>query len=181
MSTTEDLWAAFHASGGSWEAWVDAKLAEEREHILAILAELTAHQQREMERNVLEVRAASRPADGRDGRSLNVRGTYSPETSYFALDLVSSDGATFIATRDNPGPLPGPHWQLAAKQGKRGPIGPRGERGEKGRDAVDAPVIANWKLDVQSYTATPIYSDGRFGPPLELHSLFERYNTETAP
>jgi hypothetical protein len=171
---SDDAWAAYHAAGGTWEAWVDVKLAEERERILAIVTEVIAHQQREMERTVLEMRAASRPMDGRDGRSLNVRGTYEPGASYFTLDIVVCDGASFIACRDNPGVCPGEHWQLIARQGKRGVPGPQGERGEKGRDGLSAPVIANWKLDVRTRTATPIYSDGRFGPALELGALFEQ-------
>jgi hypothetical protein len=179
MSTTsEDAWAAYHAAGGTWEAWIDARLAEERERILAIVTEVIAYQQREMERTVLEMRAASRPMDGRDGRSLSVRGTYDPGASYFTLDVVVCDGASFIACRDNPGVCPGEHWQLIARQGKRGVPGPQGERGEKGRDGLSAPVIADWKLDVRAHTVTPIYSDGRFGPVLELGALFESAQDE---
>jgi hypothetical protein len=174
MATSEDVWAAYHAAGGTWEAWIDARLAEEREHILAIMTEVIAHQQREMQQTVLEMRAASRPMDGRDGRSLNVRGTYDPGASYFTLDVVAADGASFISLKDNPGALPGPGWQLVSKQGKRGPPGPQGERGEKGRDGLNAPMITNWKLDVRARIATPIYSDGRFGPALELGALFEQ-------
>ena len=176
--TSDDAWAAYQAAGGTWEAWVDAKLAEERERILAIVTEVVAVLQREMQQTVLEMRAASRPMDGRDGRSLNVRGTYDPGASYFTLDIVVCDGASFIACRDNPGPCPGDGWQLSARQGKRGPPGPQGERGEKGRDGLSAPVITDWKLDVRTYTVTPIYSDGRFGPVLELGALFESAQDE---
>ena len=178
--TSEDAWAAYHAAGGTWETWVDAKLAEERERILAIVTEVTAHQLREMERTVLEMRAASRPMDGRDGRSLKIRDTWDPDACYFALDVVACDGASFVARRDNPGPCPGDGWQLCARQGPRGRPGPQGERGEKGRDGLSAPVITNWKLDVRARTATPIYSDGRFGPALELGALFEPSQDEGA-
>ena len=101
--TSDDAWAAYHAAGRTWEAWVDAKLAEERERILAIVTEVVAVLQREMQQTVLEMRAASRPMDGRDGRSLNVRGTYDPGASYFTLDVVACDGASFIACRDRAG------------------------------------------------------------------------------
>jgi hypothetical protein len=179
MSTSsETAWADYHAAAGSWEAWVDVKLAEQQERILSIMTEVIAKMQRDFAQTVLEIRAASRPMDGRDGRSLNVRGTYNPGASYFTLDVVVCDGASFICCRDNPGPLPGDGWQLIARQGKRGPPGAQGERGEKGRDGLSAPVITNWKLDVRTYTATPIYSDGRFGPALELRALFK--DDETA-
>jgi hypothetical protein len=153
-TTSEDAWTAYHAAGGTWEAWLDARLAEERESILAIMTEVTAVLQRQLQQTVLEMRAASRPMDGRDGRSLKVRDTWDPGASYFALDVVACDGASFVARRDNPGPCPGDGWQLCAKQGPRG------------------------KLDVRTRTATPIYSDGRFGPALELGALFESAQDE---
>jgi hypothetical protein len=102
-SSSETAWAGYHAAAGSWEAWVDAKLADQREQILAILTEVVAKVQRDFALTVLEVRAASRPADGRDGRSLNIRGTYDPGASYFTLDVVACDGASFIACRDRAG------------------------------------------------------------------------------
>jgi hypothetical protein len=107
MSTSsETAWENYHAAAGSWEAWVDAKLAEERERMLGIMTEVVAKIQRDFAQTVLEVRAASRPADGRDGRSLNVRGTWDPGASYFTLDVVACNGASFIARRDNPGVCP---------------------------------------------------------------------------
>jgi hypothetical protein len=112
--------------------------------------------------------------DGRDGRSLNVRGTFKAGESYRALDIVALNGGSFIARRDNPGPCPGAGWQLIASQGKRGE---KGERGSQGISGVPV-VIEKWRLDRDSYTAVPIMSDGREGPPLELRSLFEQFHTE---
>jgi hypothetical protein len=123
----ETAWADYHAAAGSWEAWVDAKLAEERERILSIMTEVVASLQRDFAQTVLEVRAASRPADGRDGRSLKVRGTWDPGASYFTLDVVALDGASFVAKRDNPGVCPGEFWQMLSRQGKKGPPGPQGD------------------------------------------------------
>jgi hypothetical protein len=176
MSTSsETAWADYHAAAGSWEAWVDAKLAEQQERILGIVTEVVAQMQRDFAQTVLEIRAASRPADGRDGRSLNVRGTWDPGASYFTLDIVACNGASFIARRDNPGVCPGEGWQMVAQQGPRGRPGPQGERGEKGAPAglSTAPTIRSWRVDRQHFLVIPIMSDGREGPGLDLRALFE--------
>jgi hypothetical protein len=174
MSTSsESAWADYHAAAGSWEAWVDAKLSEQREHLLAVMAEMLAGIQRDLERTVLEIRAASRPMDGRDGRSLNVRGTWDPGASYFTLDLVARDGAMFVARKDNPGECPGDGWQLSSRQGRKGERGERGERGESGAPGKDAPVLQKWLVDRRARTATPIYTNGLFGPVLDLTELLE--------
>jgi hypothetical protein len=173
MSTSEDAWRQYHESAGAWESWVDAKIAEAREHVLAVMAEVLAGVQRDFERTVLEMRAAARPADGRDGRSLIVRDTYDANTRYHALDVVALDGASFVARRDSPGPCPGDGWQLIARQGPRGRPGERGERGERGQDGINAPTLERWIVNRSNRTATPVYSNGIFGPVLDLRALFE--------
>jgi hypothetical protein len=40
-------------------------------------------------------------------------------------------------------------------------------------------MIREWKIDRPRYVATPVMSDGRDGPPLELHALFEQFLLET--
>lgn len=81
------------------------------------------------------VAAAGR--DGADGKSFEIRDTFDPKTSYSRLDVVSMNGASFAAKRDNPGQCPGDGWKLIAKQGgsgkpgDRGVQGPRGERGPR--------------------------------------------------
>ena len=112
--------------------------------------------------------------DGRDGRSLEVRGLFNNKETYQALDIVALNGGSFIAKKDNPGPCPGAGWQLIASQGKRGD---KGERGLQGIPGVPV-VIHNWRLDRANYIAVPVMSDGREGPPLELRSLFEQFHTE---
>jgi hypothetical protein len=112
--------------------------------------------------------------DGRDGRSLEVRGLFSDEQTYKALDIVVLNGGSFIAKKDNPGPCPGAGWQLIASQGKRGD---KGERGLQGIPGVPV-VIVKWHLDQDNYTAVPVMSDGREGPPLELRTLFDQFHTE---
>lgn len=81
--------------------------------------------------------------DGVDGRGFAVRGTWSPDEAYQALDVVALNGASFAARFDDPGPCPGEGWQLIAAQGKRGKpgdVGPRGERGLQGPPGL--PVVA---------------------------------------
>jgi len=36
-------------------------------------------------------------------------------------------------------------------------------------------TIREWKIDRARYVATPVMSDGREGPPLELRELFEQF------
>jgi hypothetical protein len=36
-------------------------------------------------------------------------------------------------------------------------------------------TIRDWKIDRARYVATPVMSDGREGPPLELRGLFEQF------
>jgi hypothetical protein len=115
---------------------------------------------------------------GRDGRTPRVRGTYTADATYQALDLVMRESSSFIATRDDPGPCPGDGWQMIACGGKRGAAGEKGERGPKGDAGASGTTIRDWKLDRTHYVATPIMSDGREGPPLELRGLFEQFFLE---
>ena len=39
-------------------------------------------------------------------------------------------------------------------------------------------LVRDWKIDRARYLATPIMSDGREGPPLELRGLFEQFLLE---
>jgi hypothetical protein len=60
----------------------------------------------------------------------------------------------YIALKDNPGPCPGPDWQLLASW------------------------VRDWEIDRTRYVITPIMSDGSKGPPLELRALFEQFLLE---
>ena len=100
--------------------------------------------------------------------SQRIRGTFSAQAKYDLGDVVALDGASFIARHDNPGLCPGDGWQLLARQGTRGIAGPRGIAGK------DAPTIASWVVDRERFIVTPIMSDGKQGPPLELRALFEQ-------
>src|SRR5262245_35969842 len=115
---------------------------------------------------------------GRDGNSITVRGTFDETADYRRLDVVARNGGSFVALKDAPGPCPGPGWQLLAGQGKRGVAGEKGERGERGPIGSSGATISGWKIDRARYLATPVMSDGREGPPLELRGLFEQFFLE---
>jgi hypothetical protein len=118
---------------------------------------------------------------GRDGKSFIVRGTFRESAEYRQLDVVALNGGSFIALKDAPGPCPGAGWQLIASQGKRGPPGDRGERGApgpQGDPGLSGATIRDWKIDRERYVATPVMSDGRDGPQLELRGLFEQFFSE---
>src|SRR6516164_3246447 len=61
----------------------------------------------------------------------------------------------------------------SALDGKNaGERGPQGPAGPPGKDAVK---LVRWTLDRATYTATPVMSDGSWGPPLDLRALFEQF------
>jgi len=123
-------------------------------------------------------------ADGQDGITPTIRGTYNPAGIYARLDIVALNSSSFIARKDQPGPCPGEDWQLivsAGKQGRPGPPGAKGERGEpgsKGGPGAPAPTILAWKVDRESYTVTPIMSDASEVPAIEMRALFEQFHDE---
>jgi hypothetical protein len=120
---------------------------------------------------------------GRDGRTPHVCGTYDVYKKYEQLDVVTCDGAAFIARRDDPGICPGDGWQLLSgkgSRGSRGETGPRGEKGERGPPGADAPTIVTWTIDRVHYRAVPTLSNGAQGPVLELRPLFEQFVEETS-
>ena len=118
---------------------------------------------------------------GHDALTPTIRGTFGTSGKYKKLDIVALDGAALIARRDNPGSCPGDGWQLLSRQGRpgrpgeRGERGPRGERGEKGESGA---TVIWWQLDPERYRISPLMSDGKVGPMLELRPLFERYHEE---
>ena len=81
----------------------------------------------------------------------------------------------FVAKSDDPGPCPGPNWQIgpSGKTGAAGQRGPKGDKGDNGDTIID------WHLDQSRYLAVPILSSGKQGPPLQLRALFEQFQIET--
>jgi hypothetical protein len=145
---------------GAYRNLVETRLMQERDCERAVLAEVIASLQRDFQETV---KVAIDAALAR-----RIRGTHDPKAEYCANDMVAKDGGTFIARRNNPGPLPGDGWQLLAKQGARGIAG---ERGAPGRDA---PRITGWIVDRSAFTVAPRFSDGTIGPLLELGTLFSQ-------
>ena len=86
---------------------------------------------------------ALRGADGTDGRSFRVVGTWREGVVYETLDVVALNGASFAAKRDHPGICPGEDWQMIASQGKRGNQGDIGKRGEPGPAGVVRTISVN--------------------------------------
>ena len=125
-------------------------------------------------------------APGADARSPTPKGTYEPDGIYQALDLVVLNGGAFLARRDDPGPCPGEGWQLIARQGARGIAGQKGERGEPGERGpagpagISAPKLARWRIDRETFRATPVMTDGTEGAVLELRALFQQFQDETS-
>jgi hypothetical protein len=117
---------------------------------------------------------------GRDAKNFTVRRVYHSDEHYQVLDIVSKNGGSFIARRDDPGECPGDGWTnltLPGKRGVEGPVGPKGDQGAKGEAA---PTILEWVLVYDNYRAIPLMSDGSPAPVLELRPLFERFFEETA-
>ena len=146
-----------------WENYFQSLIMQERDYFNDLLAEVIASLQRDFQATIkvaIETALARR-----------IKGTHDPKAEYFANDLVAKDGASFVAKRNNPGPLPGDGWQLLARQGQRGVAG---ERGAPGRDA---PRITGWIVDRSTYRVTPRLSDNTLGPALELGELFAQGET----
>jgi hypothetical protein len=121
--------------------------------------------------------------DGVDGRTPTIRGTFDVYKKYAQFDVVTFDGASYIAGRDDPGICPGDGWQLIAARGARGQKGspgPRGEKGDNGERGEPGVTIEAWPLDRERYRASPRMSNGTVGPMLELRGLFEQFQWETS-
>jgi hypothetical protein len=143
-----------------WVNFIESRVAEESEFLRDVVANAMALMRNEI---LAEVKATIEMALAR-----RIRGTHDPKAEYCANDIVAKDGGSFVAKRNNPGPLPGDGWQLMAKQGQRGIAGPQGIAGR------DARQIIGWKVDRQHFIVIPVMSDGKEGPALELRALFDQ-------
>jgi hypothetical protein len=83
----------------------------------------------------------------------------------------------FVVSRlkvDNAGPI-GP----AGPRGVDGRDGARGPRGERGAQGPAGPRIVSWETADESFTATPLGSDGRKSAPLRLLGMFQEFSAQT--
>jgi hypothetical protein len=113
-------------------------------------------------------------AAGAPGAGFNIRGTYSAETAYRALDVVTLDHTWFAARRDHPGRCPGPDWQ-SGPVGKKGDKGAPGERGAPGAPGPAGPHWVGARIDGYSLVAT--MSDGSTAR-VSLQPMIEQLHAE---
>jgi hypothetical protein len=109
--------------------------------------------------------------------SFNVKGTFDANAVYNYLDVVAFNGSSWVATRDRPGEVPGPGWQLLSSAGKRGP---RGDRGPVGRDGADAPTWRSVSFDPKKNAFLVRLSDGSPGPLISLDCIFAGIDVDPA-
>jgi hypothetical protein len=119
--------------------------------------------------------------DGTDAPSFRIEGTYDPDAKYRRLSICILNGSSFVARHDDPGPCPGPGWQLLACVGKRGRQGEKGERGERGPvgPAAIVPRIVSTEIDTD-YNLIILYTDNS-RDTIPLRAVFLKYNAETGP
>src|SRR5262249_35359194 len=65
------------------------------------------------------------------GAGFTIRSTYDDDEEYKHLDVVMTNGSSFVALKDAPGPCPGDDWQLLASRGSRGDRGLKGRAGPR--------------------------------------------------
>src|SRR5262245_3005345 len=120
--------------------------------------------------------SASPPPAATATASLCAARSTRPQSIVVSTSLLSTAAVSSLARmrRVPARVLAGSCWRAKASAGSlaRG----RGERGPAGLCGV---TIRDWKIDRARYAATPIMTDGREGPPLELRGLFEQFLHET--
>jgi hypothetical protein len=112
-------------------------------------------------------------------RMPRVRGTFAEAESYRQHDIVTRNGNSYIARKDQPGTLPGAGWQQLSMVGRTGSKGERGYSGERGPQGESGATFLCWKIDKRNYVAIPLMTNGKEGPRLYLRELFEQYHNET--
>jgi len=174
-------------SGGFYQAFVEL-LGEvvsderwrEREEVQEALAplrkEITALREElaELRGFANAVRGISAPE-----RWFKLRGEYREGGTYNRLDIVSRDGAWWVAKCDDAGVGPGQDWVRGpvGESGEKGARGERGLRGSKGAPGRDAPKFTAFDIDRANYRVIAKMSDGA-EMTLELRSLFEQFLAE---
>jgi uncharacterized coiled-coil protein SlyX len=107
--------------------------------------------------------------------SFNVKGTFDANAVYNYLDVVAFNGSSWVATRDRPGEVPGPGWQLLSSAGRRGP---KGERGPVGPRGAEAPRWRSVTYDAGKNAFVVRLSDGSPGPILSVDCVFSELGVD---
>lgn len=171
---------ALREAQDNWDQYFRGLLEIERditnESVGTALGEMIGDLRRELEKKMqVSLRIAILEQSGLCPR---VRGTWAPDETYSALDVVAKDGSTFICKRTGAGPCPGEDWQIMSTRGSKGPPGERGPRGEQGPPGPLGPIgrsIIGWKVDAKRLQAFPQMSDGKLGPQLDFSELFAEF------
>lgn len=108
--------------------------------------------------------AAGKDGDhGRDATPWRHRRLYLPAETYALNDVVSFNGGSWLALKDDPGALPGDGWTILTKQGRAGERGPKGEpggRGDKGDPGPQGRSVED--VFVENGHIVVTFSDGNF-------------------
>jgi hypothetical protein len=128
--------------------------------------------------------------------ALHVRGTFNSGATYCLNDLVAHNGGSWVAKKDNPGPIPSENWQLVASQGKRGVQGERGPAGPAGipptfmgatvgrrgmeieTSAGPIPLVKSVAVDAQNFTLKLIAADDS-ALTISLLPMFQEFRRQT--
>jgi hypothetical protein len=128
--------------------------------------------------------------------ALHVRGTFDSSATYCLNDLVAHNGGSWVAKKDNPGPIPSENWQLVASQGKRGVQGERGPAGPAGipptfmgatvgrrgmeieTSAGPIPLVKSVAVDAQNFTLKLIAADDS-ALTISLLPMFQEFRRQT--
>ena len=137
-----------------WVRYFEDRLADERRFVTQLLNEafpaVISDLWGDIER---EVKQAIRLAFlERAGWAPRICGTWTEGKTYEALDVVAKDGGLFLCKHSDPGPCPGPAWQIMSTRGERGkpgPVGPRGEQGPQGPRGEAGVSITAWRIDAK--------------------------------
>lgn len=108
---------------------------------------------------------------GKDGRGFTVRSTYDEAAQYDAGDIVALNGGTFVALADDPGPCPGPGWQMWARQGKTGKPGDPGQPGKEGKPGPATRLVGG-RIDVEAMQLVLVQDDAE-AVSIDLFALAE--------
>jgi hypothetical protein len=101
-----------------WEAWMEGHKKLLGEEVVEAIAQ---HLTDPLEKRIRTLENELALANGKlailSGKGVpgtfNIKGTFDARSIYNYLDVVAYNGASWVATRDNPGhELPGPGWQL---------------------------------------------------------------------